>query len=377
MGTTLAPGERGACPECGRDLTTGAPRFAEVFGALQNLAAVLAAWDGDAPALRELLPERPRFLGDLDPPAPAPGDDSETRAALEALDRGAFAEARPRLAALAGRDSEPRIWRALAIACERRGDHAAAEEALARALAAAEQPVVRLQRGVLRARRGDATGAREDLERAGDGFEARWNRAALALATAVADAAGLPAQRVLEAARAEAGTPSPEWCDPTVGRLLWSLLVDRASARGEPADPEAHVLRAAEAQLEFDTFWDRAMVLEGYARLGLAADAERVAAPLALEWSRALAEEPFLAGPAAAGIAAVLRGAAHAIAERRPDQACDAIESLLRREDLQRYRVPCRCGGGAIGVVEVVERGEEADGEPLTRAEGAGREDRP
>jgi len=35
---------------------------------MQNLAAVLSAWSGDPAPLAALLPDRPRFLTDLDPP---------------------------------------------------------------------------------------------------------------------------------------------------------------------------------------------------------------------------------------------------------------------------------------------------------------------
>ena len=56
------------CARCGVPLPSS-PRFLEVWGGLQQLDAVLAAWAGDARALATLLPERPRFLTDLDPPA--------------------------------------------------------------------------------------------------------------------------------------------------------------------------------------------------------------------------------------------------------------------------------------------------------------------
>jgi hypothetical protein len=47
------------CPRCGGGLTFGEPRFIEIFGELQNLAAVLSAWQGDPAPLTALLPERP------------------------------------------------------------------------------------------------------------------------------------------------------------------------------------------------------------------------------------------------------------------------------------------------------------------------------
>lgn len=356
-----------SCPRCQRPLTIGEPRFEEIFGALQNLAAVLAAWDSDSVGLRDLLPERPRFLTDLDPPAAAPGDSAEVKAALAALSAGAYRDAHTRLETLAPGRDESRLWRALAIACERRGELAAAEHALTRAIARGEADGIYLQRGALRARRGDFAAAGPDLARAGDRFEARWDRAALAVLEAVATAPGLPAAAVLEAARREAGAPSADWSDPTIGRLLWILLIERAESRTHqdpPIAPDARELRAAEPELEFGTFWDRAMVLEGYARLGLEAEAARIAAPLALELARALAAEPSLSGEAAAGIATVFDAAIHAIAHDRPGEACDAIVGLLQRDDLRHYRVPCRsCGRGAIGVVEVAEAAEETEAE--------------
>jgi tetratricopeptide (TPR) repeat protein len=362
-----APSAATSCPRCGRALTTSAPRFEEIYGELQNLAAVLAAWDGDPEPLAELLPERPRFLTDLTPEAPSPDDSSEARDALEALAAGAYHDARAKLEALDRTVTNARIARSLAIASERMGDPAAAEAALDRALALTDTPRLRLQRGALRARRGDVDAAREDLARAGDGFEARWDRAALTLFEAVGVTPGLPARELIDTARQEAGEPSSYWSDHTIGRLLWSLLAGRAKSRSSldlSPCPDARTLRAAELELEFDTFWDRAMVLEGYARLSLAADAARIAAPLALELARQLAAEPSLASDAAGGIATVFDAAVHAISEGRPGEACDAILGLLKRTDLQHYRVPCRrCGRGSIGVDQIEEREEDAGSE--------------
>src|SRR5690242_9975213 len=61
----VAPGVTPACERCGGPLSIDAPRFVEAFGAVQDLAAVVAAWRGDPAPLRALLPERPRFLTDL------------------------------------------------------------------------------------------------------------------------------------------------------------------------------------------------------------------------------------------------------------------------------------------------------------------------
>ena len=368
-----------ACPTCGAPLSTDAPRFTEIYGALQNLAAVLAAWDGDPDLLGELLPDRPRFLTDLDPPKLSAEDDAETRTALTLLASGAYAEALERLERLAPSRDEARLWRALAIAAERRGDLERAEDALTRALASGDSAQIRLERGALRAKRGDFAAAAADLARAGERFEARWNRAALSLIEAVAVSAGLPDPIVIATARRDAHGSSGDWSDPTVGRLLWSLLIERIGGEGANVDgsetgadpdqpPEEHVdvqaLRAAETEFEFDTFWDRAMILEGYSRLGLVAEAARVASPLALELASQIAAEPALRGEAAAGILAVLEAAILAIGQNRPGQACDAVVSLIQREDLRHYRVPCRyCPHGSIGVDEVLETTDETAAE--------------
>jgi hypothetical protein len=352
---TLAPGSArpavgAACPQCGRALALGEPRFEELYGELQHLAAVLAAWGGDAHELRRLLPKRPRFITDLNPPPAAADDSAVVREAIAALTRGAFAHARERLEHTASAESSARAARALAIACERLGDRTAAEAALDRAIARDAGSVLRLQRGALRARRRAFAGAREDLVLAGDGFEARWDRAVLGIAESLADSAGMPAPAVLEAARREAGMPSSDWSDHTVGRLLWSLLMEC-----DPS-PALDTLHAAEREFEFATFWDRAMSLEGYVRLGHPEDAARVAAPLALDQARRLGREPSLA--AAAEISQSLGAAARSIEAGGPREARAALDPVLARSDLRRYCVPCRrCGRGSIGVDQVEDAG--------------------
>jgi hypothetical protein len=157
----------------------------------------------------------------------------------------------------------------------------------------------------------------------------------------------------LAVARAEAGAPSAYWSDPTVGRLLWSLLVSRAQ-RGD-ANARA-LLRAAEAQLEHDTFWDRALLLVGWVRVGTADEAERVAQPLARREARALALEPALAGAPMRDVAHAVAETATAIEAREPSRARDALAGVIARKDLRRFRLPCaRCGQGTIGVDEVLE----------------------
>jgi len=220
-------------------------------------------------------------------------------------------------------------------------------------------------RGALRARRGDYEGARDDFARAGEGREARWNRAALAVLASVAATPGLPDAGVLREARASAGEPNAYWSEHTIGRLLWTALVERARTRGANASAaclDERVLRAAEAELEFHTFWDRALVVHGYASLGMKSEAATAAAPLAVELIEALAQEPALAGPAGAELREPLDEAARAA---NPMEARSAIAVLLAREDLKHYRVPClACGRGSLGVDAVEDRagaGEESD----------------
>src|SRR5262245_34913880 len=86
------------CAACGTPLTLAEPRFEELLGEAQHVAAVLAAWCGDPGPLATLLPERPRLLTDLDPPAPRAGDPPAVVDALASLARGQFERARAALA---------------------------------------------------------------------------------------------------------------------------------------------------------------------------------------------------------------------------------------------------------------------------------------
>jgi hypothetical protein len=172
---------------------------------------------------------------------------------------------------------------------------------------------------------------------------------------------------VLARARAEAREPSAYWSDPTVGRLLFSSVVARAlrSDANEPrhasAPPRASeetrsLLRAAEGQLEHDTFWDRALALVGWVRVGAADEAERVAAPLARAQASALRAEPAIAGRPLHDVASAVAAATTAIDAGEPEVARRAIAGALAREDLRRFRVPCaRCDRGSIGIEEVRE----------------------
>jgi len=359
--------ESARCAQCGEPLTLGDPRFEEIYGQIQNLVAVLEAGRGDPARLATLVPERPRFLSDLDPPESSATDDDVSRASLELLRAGAFVEARQRLEAILesrsqGDGARARLWQALAVARQRVGDLSGAEAAFTRVLEIdPSHEIARLGRGALRARRADFEGARADLEGAGSRIEARWNRAALSVLEAVSLGTGVPDPARLEAARREAGPPSSYWSDHTVGRLLFTLLVERAAARGPDACGDARVLRAAEGELEFDTFDDRALVLLGYARLAITDEAQRVAGPLAERLTRTLAEEPFAHGEPGRFLAEALDLAAGDVAARDFAGAHARIAPLLERADLKHYRVPCaRCGVGTIGIEQVEDPPDDA-----------------
>lgn len=360
-GTLAAP----ACPRCGTTLTLGEPRFEELLGEAQNIAAVLSAWCGDPEPLAALLPDRPPFLTDLDPPGPRAGDPPGAGAGLEALAHGQFARARDALSkALAPVGAASHLWRGLGIAAQRLGDLPLAEGAFTHALEVEPYDTAsRLNRGALRARRGDFAAAREDFALAGDRREARWDRAALRVLVSVATTPGLPDAETLRRAREEAGEPSPYWSDHTVGRLLWTLLVERALARAEraaPACPDERVMRAAERELEFDTFWDRALVVHGYARLGMKREVGEAAAALVDGLLAGLKGEPFACGPAAAWLASTLATTADAVRERRPGDALAALKDVLERPEVVHYRVPCAaCGRGSIGVESYEDVGAE------------------
>lgn len=359
----LAPGAESRCAGCGGPLTTGAPRFAELWGRLQDLDAVLAAWDGDPAPLAMLLPRRPRFLADLAPPDARADDPRDLAAALASAARGEWADV---LAAGAGDD--PRAHAARAIAHERRGDTAAAAAEWTRALESGEWERARLARGALRAAAGDWAGATADLALAGDGREARWNRASVRIHRAIASTPGLPDPRSVAAARMEAGQASDYWSEPTVGRLAFALLAERARARreaGEFGDLDLVSLREGEEYLEFATFWDRALVLAAYSSLGPEADgdAARVARPLARELAAALLAEPPLQGAPLAAARAAVSAAWDAVTAFEPRAARAAIAPWLAHEALRRYRLPCAaCGRGSVGAEAWDESAPEASG---------------
>jgi len=349
-----APGPGARCPRCGAPLPAG-PRFVELWGMLQHLDAVLGAWAGEPAALAAILPERPKLVSDLSPPAAAPEDPPGRAAALAALARG---EWRAVLAAPA--DADARAHAARAIAAERTGDTAAAIAGWGAVLGVGEDPRARLARGALLARAGRHDEALADLARAGDSREARWDRAAALVMRAVAGGPGLPAADVLARARAEAGKASAYWSDPTVGRLLWTLLVEHSltpeGARGGAGAATPETLRAAERELEHVTFWDRALVLLGWTRLGEPDEAARVAAPLARELAEALLAEPAVTGAPLAVVAGALADARAATERGAPAEARKALTGALAREDLRRFRIPCAaCGRGTVGVEAVEE----------------------
>jgi hypothetical protein len=244
------------------------------------------------------------------------------------------------------------------------GDLALAEGAFTRAIETdPHDSAARLNRGALRARRGDFVAAREDFALAGDRREARWNRAALRVFESVATTAGLPDRETLRQAREEAGEPSSYWSDHTVGRLLWTLLMERTLARadrGGSACPDPRVMRAAEGEFEFDTFWDRALVVHGYARLGMKHEGGEAAAALADGLLARLVEEPFARGPAGGWLAAPLATGLAAVRERRPGDALAALKSVMGRHEVLNYRVPCvGCGRGSLGVESCEDVGAE------------------
>jgi hypothetical protein len=350
-----------ACSACGTPLTLAEPRFEELLGETQHVVAVLAAWCGDPGPLGILLPERPRLLGDLDPPPPRDDDPPAARAALELLAHGHFPRARASLAEAIDRGATGvHLRHALGIAAHREGDDALAERAWTDVLARdPAHGAARLDRGVLRATHGDHEGAAEDFAAAGARREARWNRAALRVIDAVQATSGAPEAATIARAREEAGEPSSYWSDHTVGRLLWTLLVERALGRRGRGFEDERILAAAERELEFDTFWDRALVVHGYARLRLRAQTAQAAGPLAARLLDALAAEPCVRGPAAGAIGAAIADGRAAVAEQRPGDAFAALRRILSRPDVRRYRVPCvHCGRGSIGVEAVDARGD-------------------
>ena len=191
---------------------------------------------------------------------------------------------------------------------------------------------------------------------------AGWNHASAILHEEVA-ARGFPSAERLAAARASAGPPSSFWSDLTVGRLLFALVAERAAE--QPAETHAMRLRQAEAEVEFQTFTDQAMLILGYGRLGLNQEVERIALPLALETAAALRGQPFLHGPSGRDVSRTLETTLRQLAGQRAAEALGEARALLARPDLMRYRIPCaRCGRGTIGV----ERLAEPDGAAPARA---------
>jgi len=340
----LAAGEAPRCTRCRRPLATSTPGFTGIWGELQDLDAVLSAWGGDAAPLVRLIPERPRFLTDLDPPAPRVGDAPALRELLATVARGDYAAA---LALAPPEDA--RACAAVAIASERRGDRSRAIAAWTRALALEESARARLARGALFAATGEPEAAAADLARAGDSREARWNRAALIVQRSLEAPGPLSAAGVARA-RAETGEAPEYWSEPTVGRLAWSLLLERLPP-GPAGEADLAALRDAETLFEHDTRWDLAMQLAGYVRAGSAADAGRVAQPLARALAAGLLERTAMKGEPLADAARAVARAHDAIGAGEPGAARALLAPLVARPDLRRYRIPCAaCGRGSVGV---------------------------
>jgi tetratricopeptide (TPR) repeat protein len=360
------------CERCDAPFSP-APRFVELWGELQHLDAVLGAWAGDVAPLAAILPERPRHLTDLSPPESLAGDPPARRALLNAVRQGDWHAA---LAAPDDRDPDARARAARAIAHERLGEREAAIAEWGRALEAGEDARARLARGALLARAGQLDAAARDLALAGERFEARWDRAVVALQQATAADAVMPAPDVLASARSEAGEASEYWSDPTIGRLLWTLLVERALARrgakevAPLSEADLAALRGAEQEFEHATFWDRAMQLMGWARLGALEDVARIAAPLAREQAAALLVEPALSGAPLLAVTQAVAAARTAMDMGDPVEARHDNHDAFARDDLRRFRIPCAaCGRGTIGIEETAELPEPLELSP----EGPGR----
>lgn len=195
--------------------------------------------------------------------------------------------------------------------------------------------------------------AHAELAPASDGREARWSRAALRVQRAVSSTPGMPDPREIALAREEAGPAPADESEPTVGRLAFSLLAERALARreaGEFGDLDVVALRKGEDLLEHQSFWDRALVLVAHARLDNEGDATRVARPLARELAAALLAEPAMKGAALAGANAAVSRAWDEISAFKPREALAALQPLLDHDALKRYRLPCvACGRGTLG----------------------------
>ena len=226
------------------------------------------------------------------------------------------------------------------------------------AIALAEDARARLARGALHARAGRWDAAEADLARAGDSFEARWDRAALALHRTIVERDAMPDDRAWADASRAVGPASDYWSDPTLGRLTWSLVVERvvaSHAAGAPLEPAAHArLVAAAARFEHATFWDLAMQVVGWARVGAVEEVARLAQALAGTQVGSTLAEPAVRGPALRAVADAVASARTAMAARDPEGARRAIAPAVARTDLQHFRIPClHCGMGAVGVDEV------------------------
>ena len=89
-------------------------------------------------------------------------------------------------------------------------------------------------------------------------------------------------------------------------------------------------------------------MIHGWALLGQRAQAIESGLPVVVDLLAKLAREPALRGAALRDVAAAVTAP---IDGEHVTEARARFDALLRRDDLRRYRIPCRrCGRGSLGV---------------------------
>jgi hypothetical protein len=159
---------------------------------------------------------------------------------------------------------------------------------------------------------------------------------------------------------------SDYWSEPTVGRLLWTLLVERARERPTPA----RCARASRSSSSTPS-GTAPLVAHGYAAAGLSSEFTRVARP-----APASCWPPWRASRRSAHARGAresrpgswrARGGGPGAAARRG--AGGRVRGCSGAPICARYRVPCgACGRGSIGV-DALE--ESAGRDRLTRGVAA------